>query len=451
MTSKDVLCAFAGVAGLIALSGCAERLGLEPATPQSAAIVVGDEPYAVRAAAGVMAQGGNAVDAATAMYFALSVTYPVAAGLGGGGICLIHDPATSRNEEFDFLARDAAGGGAFAVPGNVQGFAAVHAAFGLLPWPRVVSASEGFAATGFPISRALATRLAASENVIRLDAGLAAEFLDESGQVKPPGTNVANAELANTLGAIRIHGPGGFYTKDVGAQIVAYSTVQGGAIVAPELAAYRATRAAPQSIQFDGQTVFMPRQDTGAGAFAGALFGRLSRAVAATDPASNTEAAVVDATKSTLSEFNVTDLPNDLGSTGFAATDTSGQAIACAVTMNGPFGSGHTAQGTGVTLAKEPASGQAGLAAAFLIPVVATDGDGRMILAGAGAGGPIGTASIADALARLSKGEVVTPRGKASASGLALYDTVNAVVCQEGSCSALADANTNGLSASPGR
>jgi hypothetical protein len=104
-----------------------------------------------------------------------------------------------------------------------------------------------------------------------------------------------------------------------------------------------------------------------------------------------------------------------------------------------------------VTLAKAPQSSRAGLAAAFLIPVVATDNDGNLVLVGAGAGGPIGTASISDALARLGKGQVVTRRGKASLSGLALYDTVNVILCDDSGCSALVDAATNGLSASPMR
>lgn len=451
MSPKQLLLVTAAALGSVALNGCAERLGLAPETPPSAAIVVGDEPYAVRAAVNVMSQGGNAVDAATAMYFALSVTYPVAAGLGGGGICLVHNPATNQNEEFDFLARDAAGGGAFAVPGNVGGFAAVHTAYGSLPWARVVSASEGLAATGFPISQALATRLAASENVIRLDAGLAAEFMDEEGHAKPTGTVVSNRELADTLTEIRTQGPGSFYAKNVGAQIAAYSSAQGGTITISDLTASHAARGAPQSLQFGDQVVFLPRQGTGAGAFAGSLFDRLSRSLTTAPSGSNTEAAVVDATKKTLGDFGVANLPNDLGSTGFAASDAGGQAIACAVTMNGPFGSGHTAQGTGVTLAKAPASSQAGLAAAFLIPVIATDEGGRLILAGAGAGGPIGTASISDALARLGKGEAVTRRGKPSVSDLALYDTVNVILCQNESCSALVDAGTNGLSASPTR
>jgi gamma-glutamyltranspeptidase/glutathione hydrolase len=146
-----------------------------------------------------------------------------------------------------------------------------------------------------------------------------------------------------------------------------------------------------------------------------------------------------------LKAFQVTDLPTDLGATGFAAIDEHGLAVACAVTMNGPFGSGHTAQGTGITLARAPSSGPAGLSVAFLTPVIATDKDGQLLLAGAGAGGPVGTASMADALARLGKGEIVTRRG--STKGITLYDTVNAIVCQDSICTALPDAGASGLGA----
>src|SRR6185437_5920656 len=138
----------AGVAGLSILSGCSTGpsfgLGPEPVA-KTGAVVVGDEPYAVKAGVAVLAVGGNAVDAATAIYFALSVTYPVAAGLGGGGICLVHDTAASRDDEFDFLARDSAGKGAFAIPGNVRGFAMMQTAMGRLPWQRVIASAEGYA------------------------------------------------------------------------------------------------------------------------------------------------------------------------------------------------------------------------------------------------------------------------------------------------------------------
>lgn len=450
MTLKVLSRILMTTAAVAVLAGCSSDLGFSKSTPTVSPIVVGDEPYAVKAAAQIMAQGGNAVDAVTTMYFALSVTYPVAAGLGGGGICIVHDPVRNRDEEFDFLARNAAGGGAFAVPGNVRGFAALHAVYGSLPWQRVIAPSEGYASTGFPISQALATRLKTAENVIRLDAGLAAEFMDETGQVKPAGSIVYARDLSDTLAAIRTGGVESFYSGSVADAVVSYSSTQGGAMTSAELAAYPVARGAPHQIVFGGERVFVPGQGTGAGAFAGRLFEGLVQMPGATNIDANTEAAVVAASKQTLSDFGVVNLPGDLGSTGFAATDGSGRAAACAVTMNGPFGSGHTAQGTGITLAKAPATTQSGLASAFLTPVVAMDSGGQVVLTGAGAGGPIGTASIADAIARLAKGEVVTRRGKADVDA-ASYDTVNAILCQDGICSALLDASANGLGASPGR
>jgi gamma-glutamyltranspeptidase / glutathione hydrolase len=433
-----------GITGAALLAGCSSDLGIKPEGPKQGAFLVGDEPYAVKAAATVMSQGGNAADAAAAMYFALSVTYPVSAGLGGGGICLVHDPKSGRNEEFDFLARSTASGGAFAVPGNARGIALMQTSYGALSWARAVSPAEGFASTGFPISHALAERLNASADVIRLDAGLSAEFLDESGHVKAAGSIVSSHDLADTLAAIRVEGSGALYHGSIGERIAAYSTAQGGTIQEGELSSYAAARTAPHVIRLSGENVILPDRGTGAGVFAATLFDNVARA-----GGGNTEAAVVEGTKKALSGFNVANLPNDLGSTGFAVTDASGQAVACAVTMNGPFGSGHTAQGTGVTLAKAPSSGPAGLAAAFLTPVLATDGSGQLLLAGAGAGGPIGTASIADALARLSKGETVTRRGKAGAADAALYDTVNAILCDNGNCTALPDAGASGLGIAP--
>ena len=98
----------AGAAGLFLLAACSidlgGSLGLD-GSGKTTAQVVGDEPFAVKVGAATLAQGGNAVDAATAMYFAMSVTYPVVAGLGGGGICVVYDPAHNQSEEFDFLAR----------------------------------------------------------------------------------------------------------------------------------------------------------------------------------------------------------------------------------------------------------------------------------------------------------------------------------------------------------
>lgn len=418
---------------------------------RTASLVVGDEPFAVRTGASILSQGGSAVDAVTAAYFTLSVTYPVAAGLGGGGICIVHDAASGRNEEFDFLARDSSGGGAYAVPGNVRGFALMQSMYGTLPWQRDVSPGEGYAATGFPISRALAARLAAAQDVIRLDAGLAAEFMDESGKPKPEGTVVANPELATTLAGLRVGGPNGFYKGQVGARIIAYSQAQGGGIGAAELTGYSAMNGTPQAMQMGNAYVYLPSQRIGAGAFAGSLFDNINRAQATNVGAADLQATVVYAVKEALSRFAVTNLPADLGATGFAAIDARGQAAACAVTMNGPFGSGHNVTATGITLARAPSSSQAGVASAFLTPVIATEGGtGNVSLVGAGAGGPNGTAALGYTLARLSAGERVSSPGDIRATGVP-FDTVNAITCQSGGCVALPDPAAHGLGASGDR
>jgi gamma-glutamyltranspeptidase/glutathione hydrolase len=411
------------------------------------ALVVGDEPFAVKAAASVLNEGGSAADAATAMYFALAVTYPVSAGLGGGGICIVHDGASGRSEEFDFLARDAGVAGPYAVPGAVRGFAMLQTIYGALPWQRDVSPGEGLAATGFPISHALAARLNSSQDVIRLDAGLASEFMDEAGRVKPAGTVVFNTDLATTLAAIRTGGPDALYRGNTGARLLAYTQQQGAGISVAELAQYKVVDASPQAVAFGSQQLFIPQASTGAGAFAGSLFSNLSRAEQTATGSADLQASVVYAVKQALAQFNVANLPQDLGATGFAATDARGQSVACAVTMNGPFGSGHSVPGTGVTLARAPSSGGTGVAAAFLTPVIAVDSGGGLALAGAGAGGPNGTAAIGYALTQIAHGSPIATRADLRSTGVAPYDTVNAIICQSGACVALPDPGANGLGA----
>ncbi|HEY1836821.1 MAG TPA: gamma-glutamyltransferase [Rhizomicrobium sp.] len=442
---------FVGAAGMLLLTACSSIDGVlsisDSASSPPTGLVVGDEPYAVKAGALILSQGGSAVDAATATYFALAVTYPVAAGLGGGGVCVVHDQASGRSQTFNFLARDSAGGGPFAVPGNVRGFAMMQSEFGRLPWQRDVSQGEGLAATGFPISRALAARLVASQDVIRLDAGLSAEFLNESGQVKPVGAIVSNPELAATMASIReMRGPLGFYVGPVANKISSYAAGAGGGLTSAELAGYSASLEPARAVPLGDVVAYIPQGNVASGRFATALLVRVGGAQGLSSDA-NPAASIAAATKQVLDAFKIASLPKDLGATGFAATDTSGEAVACGVTMNGPFGSGRTAKGTGVTLAKSPSSGAAGLSAAFLTPIVATDSSGAIALAGAGAGGPNGTAAAIYALARLSRGADVTRANDIHSTGLAPYDTVNVIACQNGSCAALPDPGGNGLGA----
>jgi gamma-glutamyltranspeptidase/glutathione hydrolase len=440
------LCRAVAVASLLLAEGCSIFAGSGKPLP-SGGLVVGDEPEAVRAGAAILAHGGNAVDAVTATYFALSVTYPVAAGLGGGGLCIVHDPVHSRTEAFDFLAREPGRGGAYAVPGNVRGFSLLQASYGKLPWQRVISPAEGSAAAGFPISQALVVRLASSQDLIRLDAGLAAEFLDESGHVKPAGTIVTAPVLAETLSQIRSYGPDAFYRGAIANELAAYSSSEGGGIAAEDLAGYAPRRVAPNTIRIGGETVFFPPSSTGAGKFAAALLSRLVNGAGQPVPTDNLGATVAAATKATMDTFGLGSLPRDLGATGFAAEDPDGLAVACGVTMNGPFGSAHTEKGTGITLATAPGSAQTGIAGGFLTPVIATASDGTTMLAGAGAGGPNGTAAIARALLELAAGRDVIRPGVLHSTGIAPYDTVNVIGCQNGVCTAVPDPGGHGLGA----
>src|SRR5678815_1678098 len=150
-------------------------------------IAVADEPLAARAGAAALTLHGNAVDAVATMFFTLAATYPAAAGLGAGGICLVTDP-NGQVSEFDFLTKAPRRAGAYALPGAVKGFATIHKLYGALPWQRVVAPGEAYAATGFPVSQALTVRLAAAQNIVRLDAALSAEFLDEAGRPRAAGS-----------------------------------------------------------------------------------------------------------------------------------------------------------------------------------------------------------------------------------------------------------------------
>jgi gamma-glutamyltranspeptidase/glutathione hydrolase len=399
-------------------------------------VVVSDEPLAARAGAAVLTAQGSAVDAVATMFFTLAVTYPAAAGLGSGGICLVRD-ASGRVTEFNFLTRAPARGGAYAVPGGVRAFADMQRLHGALPWQRVVAPGEAYAATGFPISQALSARLAAAQNVVRLDADLAAEFLDESGQPRAVGSEVRNPALGLTLGQIRISGADGFYKGATAARIETYSAAQGGAVTLDELAAVTTQQSPARSRNTGDLIIHLPGARTGAGVFTNSLFDNLAR------QGGGGEAGIAAAVRQSLASFGVASLPRDLGSTGFAAVDVTGQAASCAITLNGPFGSGRTAAGTGVVLAASP-SGPAGLASAFLTPLIATGGDNQ-VLASTGAGGPNGTAAAVHALLEVTRGRPLGKRGDLRSTGAAPFDTVNVISCNSEACVALSDPGAHGL------
>ncbi len=403
-------------------------------------LAVSDEPFAAKAGTAILSQGGSAADAAAAMFFTLSVTYPVAAGLGGGGICLVRNDK-GRIAEYDFLAQAAGSGGAYAVPGAVAGFYDMQKAYGALPWQRVVAPAEAYAGAGFPISHVLAQRLSVIQSIVAQDPLLAAEFMSD-GTLKPEGSVVANTALAQTLAQVRLSGADGFYKEAVAGSLVRASAEGGRPLNLAELAAYRAALVQPR-IQRRGEvSAAMPGPSTGAGAFIAALVTNTGTG----EP----QGAIVNGLRRTLASFNIATVPPDLGATGFAAMDKNGQAVACAVTLNGPFGSGHSAADSGVTLAASP-SAPNGISSAFLTPMIVTDSSGAVTLAGAGSGGPNGSGAMVYALLRRAAGAGVTRPTDLRSTGLAPFATANTIACQNGLCVALPDPGGSGLGASVDR
>ena len=406
--------------------------------PKRTGIAVADEPLAARAGAAILADQGSAVDAVATMFFTMTATYPVAAGLGGGGICLVRD-VSGQVTEFDFLTKAPKAGGYFALPGAVAGFTTMHRLYGAMPWQRIVAPGEAFASTGFPVSQALAARLGPEQTILRQDAGLTAEFLDSAGSPLVAGAETRNVPLGVTLGQIRLGKADGFYQGSVAANILAYSASAGGGISAGELAAAAVVQSPARPRSTGDLTTYLPGAHTGAGAFSAAMMDSLARAARATrNPGGGTQLAV----SQTLESFGAANVPGDLGSTGFAAVDANGAAASCAVTLNGPFGAARTAGNTGVVLAATPSS-QVGLASAFLAPVIATR-NGAVALSGAGAGGPDGTAAAINAVLDAAAGRQLGKHGDLRGTGRAPYDTVNMISCSPEACVALTDPGAHG-------
>lgn len=351
-------------------------------TPDFGGVAIADEPSAVLVARQIFEQGGNAADAAAALYFALSVTYPAAAGLGGGGVCLARNAEERTVESIAFLARSPRGGGGVAIPGNVRGFALLQSRYGRRPWSTVVGPAERMAATGFPVSRAGARQLAdaapliaASPSLNRMYAG--GRELDY----------VTRGQMVGTLAQIRNQGVNGFYAGQTARALVDSAREAGGALSLDDLRDYAAEAAPAQMLSASFGAVAVPSGELGAGVFAAALW----RDIETASPADLAEAA-----RRTAAALGVASgLDGDFGSTAFATVDGQGGAVACAVTMNGAFGVRHAAEGTGVVLAANPQTAPHGIASAFLMPVIVTSSNGsRLFFSGAGAGAPKGSAAI---------------------------------------------------------
>jgi len=226
-------------------------------------MVVAQEVQAAQIGAEVLRQGGNAVDAAVAVGFALAVTYPRAGNIGGGGFMMIHlagpnvqtaidyretAPAAAtrdmfldhRGEADASKSRDSAL--AIGVPGTVAGLALALDRYGSGKFnlADMIAPALKLAREGIPIADDTADSLPSMQRRLSRWPSSASIFLRPDGSALRPGDLLVQSDLAKTLAAISWQGPKGFYTGPIAYKLASAIQAAGGIMTPADLAAYRA-------------------------------------------------------------------------------------------------------------------------------------------------------------------------------------------------------------------
>ena len=235
------------------------------------AMVVSAQRLASQVGADVLAEGGNAVDAAVAVGYALAVTYPAAGNLGGGGFMTIRFP-DGRTSFFDFrekaplaaterMFQDENGAVvpgrstdswlAVGVPGSVAGLETAHERYGRLSREAVIAPAEALARDGFVLSAGDAEAFKEGAEVLAKDKAARAIFTHD-GQPLAAGDRLVQPDLAASLDLIRHEGIDGFRTGALAQAVAEASRAGGGLITAEDFAHYTVRELAPIHCTYRG-------------------------------------------------------------------------------------------------------------------------------------------------------------------------------------------------------
>src|SRR5450755_4873688 len=253
---------------------------IPPATPILAhnGMVVAQESRAARIGIEILDRGGNAVDAAVAVGFALAVTYPRAGNIGGGGFMLIHLAKGNRDMAIDYretapsaatatMFLDAKGepdpkksrdsGLAVGVPGTVAGLALAREkdGSGKLSLADLIAPAIRQAQQGFPVEDDTADSLPGARERLARWPSSSGIFLKDGGKPPQTGDRLLQFDLADTLKAIAQDGPQAFYQGRTAAQIAAAVRAAGGIMTADDLKNYRALERAVVSGTYRGYDI----------------------------------------------------------------------------------------------------------------------------------------------------------------------------------------------------
>jgi gamma-glutamyltranspeptidase/glutathione hydrolase len=258
----------------------------------SKAMVVSGSPIASDVGRTILQAGGNAVDAAVAVGFALAVVHPEAGNLGGGGFMTIRladgsvaaldyretAPGAATHDMFldragEPTALSDVGHLAPGVPGSVAGLVAAQTKYGRLTLAQVMQPAIDLAAQGFIVDQYRSESIEGYRAQLYLFPASRRYFLTDSGGHAPaPGTRFVQQDLSRTLTAIRDHGSDGFYRGWVADSIVAEMERGGGLISLADLAGYRAIWREPVRISYRGYTIYSIPPASSGGVTLGMIF-----------------------------------------------------------------------------------------------------------------------------------------------------------------------------------
>ena len=261
-----------------------ERAAPEPAGGSSTGMVSDGareliavaNPYAARAGARILADGGSAIDAVIAAQLVLNLVEPQSSGIGGGGFLLHFNALTQSLISYDgretapeaatpgmFLRADGTapgyiealeGGRGVGVPGLLRMLEMAHEASGKLPWSHLFKPAIELADKGFRVSPRLNALVSKVPTLVR-SGSAASYFFDAGGLARKVGTQLINKELANTFRIIAQFGSKGFYEGPIAKDIVMMvqnDPINPGNINLDDFTKYEAKRRLPVCLKHNG-------------------------------------------------------------------------------------------------------------------------------------------------------------------------------------------------------
>jgi gamma-glutamyltranspeptidase/glutathione hydrolase len=377
------------------------------------AMVVAQEPLAADVGLEVLKSGGNAVDAAVAVGFALSVTYPYAGNIGGGGFMLIR-MADGRTTFIDFREKapgqashdiylDASGHKidstvgwrSSGVPGTVRGFQLANTKYGTKPWAELIQPAIRLASNGFPISRWQMESFHISKKL--MDYPDSKRIFLKDGAFYDWHEILRQPELGRTLARIALNADD-FYTGETAQLLAKAMKANGGLIKLSDLAGYRAVERKPLEGDYRGYHIITAPPPSSGGICLLQMLGMLDGSGYETNGAGSAASyhylaevmrrafadrseylgdpdfvtvpvsamlnpgylskrrASIEPTRATPSEaLNPGVFPSNEGTntTHFSILDEQGNAVAVTYTLNLDYGSGITVPGAGFLLNDE--------------------------------------------------------------------------------------------------